>query len=287
MGDEATIFTIQWGDTLTHLSQQMKHLLEGTTLVKSGVVGKQTTMEQMAARNFTKVTQRHKPITPSDPDLRRRWITMFDYTDAALFDKQDEMKTAITDVKGSLNQGLMMGANRLKDQVIIDAFSASARTGEDGSGTQAATAAIANGGTGLTLTKLRTINKTFLDNKVDEADPKYMIISPADHDDLLNISQIQSKDFNEGKAVMVDGRVKRFMGLDFIISTLLTTASGVTSCFAWAKSGMGVAYALEWALTTSQRNDLTKAPWQAEASVSVGATRLEEAKVVACDTYHA
>lgn len=286
MGDESTIFTTQWGDTLSHLSQQMKALTEGTTLVKSGVVGDRTTMEQLAARSMTKITQRHKPIQPNDPDLRRRWITMFDYSDAALFDKQDEMK-ALLDPKAAFNQSMIMGAKRLEDDVLIAAFNATAYTGKTGTGTQAITNTIANGGTGLTLAKLRQITRTFLEGNCDPDEETFGLIAPKDHEDLLKITEVISKDFNGERAVLTNGKVEAFMGIKFRITNRLTTAAGVTSCFFWKKSGMGKAFALEPKLTVSQRNDLTLAPWQAECGVSIGASRLEEAKVIQADTYHA
>lgn len=286
MGNESTIFTTKWGDELTHLAQQMKALFEGTTLVKTGVVGERCTMEQLAARTMTKITQRHKPIQPNDPDLRRRWITMFDYSDAALFDKQDEMKTLL-EPKAAFNQSLIMGANRMRDDIQLAAMNATAYTGKAGTTTQAISNTIANGGTGLTLAKIRQANRTFKENNVDPDEEKFWAISPKDEEDLLKITEVISKDFNGERAVLQNGRVKEFMGFKFIVTNRLTTAASVTAGFCWAKSGVGVAIALEPRLTVSQRNDLTAAPWQAECVMSVGASRLEEEKVIQVDTYHA
>lgn len=285
MSDESVIFTIKWGDEINHLSQQMKSLLEDTVMIKSGVVGERTTMEQLASRSMTKVTSRHKPITPNDPDLRRRWITMFDYNDAAIFDTQDALKT-ILDPKAPFTQSLVMGANRLKDDVIIAAAVATAYTGKDGTGTQAITNTIANGGKGTTLDKLRQAQRTFLEGNVDPDESRVYVCGPKDHEDLLKLTEVTSKDFND-RPTLVDGRVKRFMGFEIVVTNRLSTAAGVTKCLAYTKSGMGLAIALEPKLNVGQRLDLVGNPWQAECVMSVGASRLEEAKVIEVDTYHA
>ena len=285
MSDESTLFTIQWGEELLHLAQQMKSLLEDTVMVKTGVVGERTTMNQVAAKALRRVTVRHQPQVPSDPDIRRRWITMFPYADATLFDKQDEMKTLLQP-KNQFNQSLIMGANRVKDDLIIEAVSATAYIGKDGTTTQAITETIAHGSVGLTQSKIREANRNFEENNVDPDEPKFLVIGPKDHEDLLKLTEVTSRDFND-KPVLVKGRVTDWMGFRIIVSNRLALASSVTKCLAYTKSGMGLAIGLEPKLEVSKRNDITMSPWQAECSIFAGATRLEEGKVIEISTYHA
>lgn len=285
MSDESTIFTIQWGDELRPLAQQMQEKLAGTTEEKHGVVGERTTMEQVAARTMKRRTARHAPVVPTDPDLRRRWITMIDYDDYVLFDKQDQLKTLL-DPKNAFNRSLVMGANRLKDQVRIDAAIADAYYGKDGTSTQSVATAIANGGTGLTLAKLRQVNENYDTNNVDPDEEKFLIIGPKDHTDLTKLAEVTSRDFND-KPVLVKGRVDYWMGHKIIVSNLLSTTSGVTKCISFVRSGIGIAFAMDFDLSVDQRVDLTGKPWQAAANVSCGAVRLEETKVNEIDTYHA
>ena len=285
MSDESTLFTIQWGDELRPLAQQMQEKLAGTTEEKHGVVGERTTMEQVAARPMKRRTVRHAPVVPTDPDLRRRWITMIDYDDYAIFDKQDQLKTLL-DPKNAFNRSLIMGGNRLKDQVRIDAAIADTYYGKDGSSTVSISTPIANGGTGLTQAKLRQINENYDTNNVDPDEEKFLIIGPKDHTDLLKLSEVVSKDFND-RPVLVKGRVEYWMGHKIIVSNLLSTTSGITKCISFVRSGLGIAFAMDFNLSVDQRVDLTGKPWQASANISVGAARLEETKVQECDTYHA
>jgi len=285
MGDESTIFTIQWGDELRPLAQQMQEKLAGTCEEKHGVVGERTTMEQVAARSMKRRTQRHAPVVATDPDLRRRWITMVDYDDYVLFDKQDQLKTLL-DPKNAFNRSLIMGGNRLKDQVRIDALIADTYYGKDGTSTVSISTPIANGGVGLTQAKMRQINENYDTNNVDPEEEKFLIIGPKDHTDLLKLSEVVSKDFND-RPVLVKGRVEFWMGHKIIVSNLLSTTAGVTKCLSYVRSGLGIAFAMDFNLSVDQRVDLTGKPWQASANISVGAARLEETKVQEVDTYHA
>lgn len=287
MSDESTLFTIQWGDVLRHLAQQSGSLLESTVTIKSGVVGERTTMEQVGPKKLKKRSSRHAVTPTSDPDLRRRWITMFDYDDATLFDSQDAMKMLL-DPQNAFNMSLIMGANRVKDEVIIDAAVATAYIGKDGTSTQAITNTIANGGLGLTLDKIRQAARTFQQGYVDPTERRVLVIGPKDHEDLLKLTEVISRDYAE-KPVLVDGVVKRLMGFDIIISQILAdrlTASSVTQCLAYTTTGMGLALAVEPELSVDKRPDLSNS-MQAYCKISVGATRLEESKVIEIDTYHA
>lgn len=285
MSDESTLFTIQWGEELMHLAQQMKSLLEETVTIKPGVVGERTTMNQVAAKALRRVTVRHQPVVPSDPDLRRRWITLFPYADATLFDKQDEMKTLLQP-KNQFNQSLIMGANRVKDDLIIAAVSETAYIGKDGTSTQAITNTIAHGSLGLTQAKIREANNIFETGNVDPDEAKFLVIGPDDHEDLLKLTEVTSRDFND-KPVLVKGRVTEWMGFRIIVMNRLATASGVTKCLAYTKTGIGLALGMEPKLEVSKRNDITMSPWQAECSLFAGSSRLEEAKVIELSTYHA
>lgn len=66
-----------------------------------------------------------------DLEFYNRWISrrVFDY--ALLIDEFDDIKSALTDPTSSAIQGALMAANRRKDRVIVEAFGATAYTGEN------------------------------------------------------------------------------------------------------------------------------------------------------------
>lgn len=278
MADVDTLFTIKWGDTITQLAQQTQAKIARFVMQKPGVVGERTTMEQLGAVTLEKKTVRHSPTPRVDANHQRRWITLFDYRRAIWFDKEDELK-AMLDPRNAYNQAFVAGMNRAMDDEVIAAATGTAYYGKAGSSTQAVTQSIAAAGSGLTLDKLRTAKEYFQDADVDlEAEPAYLAISPDEHTDLLKMSEVISQDYND-RPVLVDGEVKKFMGFNIIVSTRLGTSGGSNNCFAWVPSGIGLAIAQSPVLKASELPDYDYA-WQGYASIGIGASRLEESKVV-------
>jgi len=276
MGAVDTLFTVQWGDTISQLAQQTKPKIAQFVMQKPGVVGERTTMEQLGSISLEKKTSRHSPTPREDADHRRRWITLFDYRKAIWFDKEDELK-ALLDPRNAYNQAFVAGMNRAMDDEVIAAAFATAYTGKAGTTTQANTNSIAAGGTGLTLDKLRSANEIFQEGNVDDEEPRYLAISPDEHTDLLKMTEVISNDYNRGY-VLEGGVVKRFMGFNIIVSTRLGTTGG-NQCIAWVPSGIGLAIAKSPTLKASELPEHDYA-WQGYACIGIGASRLEEAKVI-------
>lgn len=276
MSDVDTLFTIQWGETISQLSQQQQSFFESRVMVKPGVVGERTTMEQLGAITLEKKTTRHAPTPRQDANHQRRWITMFDYRMALWFDTEDELK-ALLDPRNAYNQGFIFAMNRAKDDEVIAAALATAYYGKAGSSTQANTNSIAAGGVGLSIDKMRQAQELFLEGNVNPDEPKYLAITPDEHTDLLKLTEVISQDYNRGY-VLESGMVKRFMGFDIIVSNRLGTTGG-NQCIAWAKSGIGLAIAKAPTLRASELPDHDYA-WQGYASIGIGASRLEESKVI-------
>ena len=92
--------------------------------------------------------------------------------------------------------------------------------------------------------------------------------------------QVVSTDFNE-KPVLVDGKIMRFMGFNFIHTELYgVDGSSFRRLPAWAQSGMHLGIWDDIQTDISQRKDLTSLPWQAYLKMSLGATRIEGEKII-------
>jgi hypothetical protein len=76
-----------------------------------------------------------------------------------------------------------------------------------------------------------------LANKGELMESVYGAISSYEHDSLLKEIQVVNKDYSNS-AVLVDGKVKRFMGVDFIITERLNITSGNRLIPIWLKSGV-------------------------------------------------
>ena len=115
-----------------------------------------------------------------------------------------------------------------------------------------------------------------------DTDELWCPLTASQHDNLLNEIQVISSDFNGAdKPVLKDGKVDRFLGINFVhCERLLLNGSGQRRVPLYAKSGMhlGVWEDIKTSVTT--REDLEGDPIQVSASGVFGSTRVEEKKVV-------
>lgn len=285
------LFVEQFTTNVQFLSQQKGSRLRKTVMNGTHVGSQAAAVDQFAAVNALKVTTRYAPMGRVDGGLDRRWVFPVDYELPQLVDSFDKLRLII-DPTSYLSQSAIFAMGRAQDDEIIAAYGGIAKTGNNG-GTNTAFLAgnvvsVQQGAaapTGMTVAKLRAAKLILMQNEVDlDNDELWLSCQSKQIDDLLAEAQVVSTDFND-KPVLVDGRIQRFLGINFVHTERLGTAiddqAGTsTPCYVYAKSGM---YFGEWeAIQThiSQRNDLTGLPWQVYCKGTFGATRLEEKKIV-------
>lgn len=132
----------------------------------------------------------------------------------------------------------------------------------------------------LTLDKLRKARELLDDADVDDDEEQYCVVSSKQISNLLQTTEITSDDYNTVKA-LVDGKVNTFMGFTFkrVSSQLLPKEDNVRNIFCFAKSGILMATNGDIKTDISIRTDKRMAK-QVYASMSCGATRMDEKKVV-------
>jgi hypothetical protein len=184
----------------------------------------------------------------------------------------------ITDPTSSYAQAQAFALGRAMDDVIISAATGVAYTGASGTTQTSLSNTIAAGGTGMTLAKLREA-KYILDNAdVDPSLPRIIVISPKQLQDMLAITEVQSADYNTIRA-LVSGDVNTYMGFQFVTSTRLAKSGSDRTCFVYAIDGILLAMAKDLTVRVDERPDKSYAH-QVYACMSLGATRMEEEKVV-------
>ena len=182
------------------------------------------------------------------------------------------------------------------DQVICSAFIGTAKTGEAGSTSTSFASgnevdvAVGGANSKLNVAKLREAKRLMMANHIDfDMEEAYIGITAADHDALLGDIQVTSRDYND-TPVLVNGKLTGFLGFKFIhcelIETMLAGTNEVTLPV-WVKSGMHLGMWNDIENSVSQRHDLQGEPWQLYTKMTVGATRLEENKVYAIESYRA
>lgn len=293
-----THYVMQFATTIDLLLQQKGSMLRNAVTV-GNYVGKQASpVDQIGAVNMQPVTSRFAPMGRVDATTDRRWVFPSDFDLPQLIDTFDKLRL-LTDPNSAYVTNAVQAAGRQMDDIIVAAFHGTAQTGEQGAtatafGTNITTAGTpgnnvgvargASAATGLTVAKLREAKRRLLQNFVDPSEAMYAVITSRQHDDLLAEAQVISTDFND-KPVLVDGMVTRFLGINFILCERLLTgtddAAGTSRAIpVFVKSGMHLGMWNDITTDISQRKDLQGIPWQAYVTMTAGATRLEENKVV-------
>jgi hypothetical protein len=220
-----------------------------------------------------------------------RWINGREYDVAVLIDRLDTLKM-IFDPTNPYVERFRQAHERKRDDIIVDAFFASVKTGKDASGTATYKAAntVADGGTGFTLAKLRSLRKLMKKRNLDMRSIKPLILTNGEAiDDLLSETQVTSSDYAAVKA-LVDGEVNYFMGFQFLPFEdynakgipYVTGSSTVRHSPVWIPDGMQYGAWQDLVITISNRPDKNNIK-QIHGTFTAGAVRLEEDKVFALD----
>jgi len=281
-----TAFVQQYSNNVQMLSQQKGSLLRGTVDTES-IVGKNAFFDQVGVATAVKRTTRHGDTPQIDTPHSRRRVSLVDYEYADLIDNQDKIRTLI-DPTSSYALAAAYALGRAQDDEIIAAASGTAFTGETGSTSTVLPSAqkITEASTGgLTIAKLRNAKEIFDSASVDPSIPRYIVVGPKQISDLLGTTEVTSSDFNTVKA-LANGEVNTFLGFNFIVSNRLTIASSKRLCLAYAMDGIKMAIGQDLMTRIDERSDKGYST-QIYVCQSIGATRMEESKVVSIEAHEA
>ena len=274
-----TAFVNQFSANIQMLSQQMGSLLRSAVDVES-VNGEKAFFDQVGAAAAVLRTSRHADTPLVDTPHSRRMVTMSDYEYADLIDDQDKVRL-LADPTSTYSRAAAAAMGRAMDDVIISAALGSAQTGKDGSTSTALPSAqkIAVASSGLTIAKLVSAKEILDSGNVDPSIARHIVCSPKQISDLLNKTTVTSSDYNTVKALAM-GEINTFVGFNFHVSNRLNTdGSGDRQVIAFASDGIKLAVGKEPAARTDERADKSYAT-QVYYCQSIGATRMEESKVV-------
>ena len=281
-----TAFVQQYSNNVQMLSQQKGSLLRNTVDSET-VQAKNAFFEQVGVATAVKRVSRHGDTPQIDTPHARRRVSMVDYEYADLIDKQDQVRTLI-DPTSSYAQAAAFALGRAMDDEIITAVSGTAFSGETGSTSVTLPSAqkITESGTdGLTIAKLRNAKELFDSASVDPSIPRYIVVGPKQISDLLGTTQVTSSDFNTVKA-LANGEINSFLGFNFITSNRLSIASSKRLCLAFAMDGDKLALGQDIMTRIDERSDKGYAT-QVYVCMTMGATRMEEEKVVTVEAHEA
>jgi hypothetical protein len=266
-----TAFVQQYSSNVQMLSQQMGSYLRGAVDVES-VVGKNAFFDQVGKTTAQLRTSRHADTPQLDTPHSRRRVSLADYEWADLIDNADKVRLLI-DPTSSYAKAAAAAMGRAMDDVVITALGGTAFSGETGSTSVSLPAGqkpySASQSDGLTIAKLLEAKKILDLNDVDPSIQRYFLCGPNQISDLLGTTQITSSDFNTVKA-LAQGQLDSFLGFKFIVSNRL--------------DAIKLAIGQDVLARIDERADKSYST-QVYYAMSIGATRMEEEKVVeiACD----
>ena len=277
-----TAFVNQFSANIQMLSQQMGSLLRPAVDVET-VNGEKAFFDQVGSAAAVLRTTRHADTPLIDTPHSRRMVTMSDYEYADLIDDQDKVRMLI-DPTSTYSRAAAAAMGRAMDDVIISAALGNAKTGKDGGTTTPFDTSnqqigVGSPAAGLTLAKLLEAKEILDSNDVDPSIPRYIVVSPKQISDLLGDTTVTSSDFNTVKA-LAQGELNQFVGFTFIMSNRLgVDSSAYRRIIAFAMDGIKLAIGKEPTARIDERADKSYAT-QVYYCQSIGATRMEEAKVV-------
>lgn len=204
-------------------------ILNGTTMEKDNIVGKTWSIPKLGPVVLAPRGASSSPISSADPEQLFESGVLQDFARNIPVDRLDELKTNVS-VRAGYAEMLAMAAGRREDQFKIDAWIASGTSN-----------VILNGGTGLTLAKLRQASAFLNKEEVGRMD-RHIVVTETQLDNLLADPEVTSSDFNVIKA-LVNGDLQTYLGFNFHImgssrSTLeggLPIVGSIRTCFAWHK----------------------------------------------------
>lgn len=292
-------FVQQFTGTARQLAQQTQARLRGKVL-EDQVTGESAYMEQLAPTTARKRTTRHGDSPVANIQHLRRRLALYDYEQGELVDKLDKVRLLI-DPTSEYTQALSAAMRRSQDDEIIGCAFATAYSGHAGAtaltwpngnsessptspaGTQVGvndwTYGNGSGNSGLTISKLISAKVALDAAEGDEGEERYIAVKAQQIGNLLATTEATSQDYNTVKA-LVNGTIDTFMGFNFIrTERLQADSNSYTRVIAWRKSALGLGIGKDIEGQLSQRADKSYA-WYPYLCQSIGATRLEESKLV-------
>lgn len=279
-----TAFVQQYKANVELLLQQSGSRLRNAVTTGSHVGKAASVVEQFGSATAQVKQGRHADTPLLDLSQDKRWVFPVDYEWASLIDNEDKLRMIIEPTSPYAQAGAN-ALNRAIDDVLLTAVFGTNFTGENGTTSETFSSTyevgVNVGGTAsaLNVAKLQSaVRLLMLANKGELEEPVFGAISSYEHDSLLKEVQVVNKDY-ANSAVLEDGKVKRFMGVNFTLTERLNITSGNRLIPVWLKSGLYLGVWQDIMTEISKRADKSYAT-QVYLAMTLGATRTQLGKQI-------
>lgn len=195
-------------------------------------------------------------------------LTLANWHAAEYSDIFDQAEVNFDDLK-ELSRASAMAIGRRSDQLAIDALAASGTANT-----------IAAGGTGFTYAKYLTMNHFFSSIGVSRSERRYVAITAAAEEDILNDDKFINRDYTTSN-LLSDGRLdgKTVMGYTWIVIPD-NDEGGITAgkSYAWAYGSMGFAVGIDMKTVISYEN--VKTSYLVNTAFKAGSTAIDATGIV-------
>ncbi len=298
-----TSFVKQYGANVFHLAQQKGSRLRNLVRNES-VTGDSRFFDRIGKAVAQLRTTRHADTPVMNTPHTRRMVIMKDYEYGDLVDDADKLKT-LNDPTNDYSVAAQWALGRAMDLELVTNAVGNAYGGVSGATPVALTATQkivsvngSNAGTKLNVDALRGAMRILDGNDVDPSIQRNFAYNALQKEALLSETEVTSSDYNTIKALVM-GQINTFMGFNFVMLELIPDQSGTLSfeyatgavgsgsgdadgydvSVAWAKDGLLLALGAD--IKAQIAPDPGKSfSTRVYASMSIGATRMEEEKVV-------
>lgn len=287
----AKLATVSFGNSVKLLAQQETSLLENTVMVKSGLKGRSAVAADFVGKFPTEqVTSRLKDTPLNDVLRERRWMEYRMYGGAVPVDKTDEMNTSYDPTDGLVRAAVATYCRDIDAEIIRGIFGAN------------------------TIGEYREGKKLFPESNIlnaSAADSNAMIYGLEDALALLKKNQVTvaaeqifcvvdsygakklrsegvyiSSDYMDNK-VLTGSRLTPYAGINFVeyegCPTNKNSSGKIVHKYpVYCKSGVALGKWQDIFTDITRRTDKSYA-WQVYVDYALGATRLEEAKVLSLE----
>lgn len=236
---------------------------------------------------------RHADTPILDVPQDRRWCRPTDVDWGTMVDKQDLLRLLI-DPKSQMTAAGVAALQRKKDDIIAAAMFGTAYTGKTGTtatsflaGNIVANDVGSTAATGLNMAKLREARRLLRKAEVNfEGGTIYAALSADKEADLFGEATVVNSDFNAANApIIANGRLAGILGIQFIHSERFLggdqsqfTGSGY-EIPVWDKAGVALGVWNDVNVNAAEV-PTKRFNWIVSMGMTLGATRLEEARIV-------
>ena len=280
MSDQiTTAFMQQYKAGIEILVQQKGSRLRSCVRVEDQV-GKQSFYDQLGSTTVRERTVRHGDSPYIATPHSRRMCILKDYDWGDYIDSEDKIRT-LNDPSNQYTVNAAFAFGRKIDEVLLDAASGDAKTGETGGDTTPLPSTQKIGGSvPMSLALLLQAKEILDENETDPDQPRYIACTAAQITSLLNTTEVKSSDFNTVKA-LASGQINTYLGFEFkrVNSGLFNTVGSDDACIAWSRPGLLLAIGAELVARVTERSDKGFS-WYAFNRMSFAATRMQEELVV-------